>query len=317
MANNCEHFLIVLLLASTKANGILFPKDLEELCPYTNYCNATKAISNISKSIIPCCRPCSCDEDCGRTRNCCTYEMDTYNRDTNNVSCVKATVHQISYDPPGTAWYYMVDNCPDGRSCYDFGNNITMGIYPHSSSAKGLIYLNKECGHCNNDFALIAWNAAFVCKQDVSDVHLVALSSRVEHLINGQMADRNCFYRFLPAKNIDTSSEERIPESNIIRTCKPIEGVDVSEDYRKKCEMFNATYLVPQRKGINLVYGNVYCALCSGREREDICGDESAPLKAPTGLLMLLLEYSVDTGVTFGFKKREYCAKVRQKIYKQ
>jgi len=312
------HFLILLLLVSTKANAtMLFPKDLKDLCPYTNFCNATRALSNISKSIIPCCRPCSCDEDCGRTRNCCTYDMDTYNRDTNNVSCVKATVHQIPFDPPGTAWYYMVDTCPDGRSCYNLNNNITMGIYPHSSSAKGLIYLNKECGHCNNDFALIAWYAGFVCKKDVSDVHLVALSSRVEHLINGHMADRKCFYRFLPEKNIDTSSEECIPESNIIRTCKPFESVDVSEDYRKKCEMFNATYLVPQRTGINLVYGNVYCALCSGREKEDICGDESAPMKAPTGSLMLLLEYSVDTKVTFGAKKREYCAKVRQKLYKQ
>ena len=315
MANKCVYFLIVLLLASTKANGtLLFPNDLEELCPYTNFCNATKALSNISKSIIPCCRPCSCDKDCSRTRNCCTYEMDTYSRDTNNVSCVKATVHRIPFDPPGTAWYYMVDTCPDGRSCYNLSNNVTKGIYPHSSSAKGLIYLNKECGHCNNDFDLIPWVPGFVCKPEFSDVHLITLSSRVENLMTDQFDDKNCFYRFLPGKGIDATTEECFPESNIIRTCKPFKSVEISEDYRKKCEMFNATYRVPQRTGINLVYSNVYCALCSGQDREDICGDDSAPIKAPTGSLMLLLEFSADTGFTFGAEKREYCAKVRQKI---
>jgi len=81
--------------------------------------------------------------------------------------------------------------------------------------------------------------------------------------------------------------------------------------------MFNATYLVQQSAGKDLVYGNVYCALCSGRNREDVCGDDSAPIKAPTGSLMLLMEFPVDTGVTIGAEKREYCAEVRHKKYKQ
>ena len=211
----------------------------------------------------------------------------------------------------------MVDNCPDGRSCYDFGNNATKGLYPYSSTAKDLIYLNKKCGHCNNDFDLIPWIPRFVCKPEVSVVHLITLTSRVENLLMNQFDDTNCFYSFLPGKGIDATTEACFPESNIIRTCKPFGSFKISEDYRKKCEMFNATYIVQQSVGKDLVYGNVYCALCSGREKEYICGDESEPMKAPSGSLMLLLEYSVDTRVTFGAEKREYCTKVRQKICKQ
>ena len=314
MANSCLYFLIMLICQSTKANGtLLFPNDLEELCPYTNFCNATRALSNISKSIIPCCRPCSCDEDCGRTRNCCTYDMDTYNRDTNNVSCVKATVHETPYDPPGTMWYYMVDTCLDGRSCNNVGNNATNGLYPHSSAAKGSVYFNKDCAHCNNDFDLIPWQAGFVCKQDITDKHLVALLARVDNLLNGQSDDGNCFYRFLPGANIATTTKECFPEWKIIRKCKPFgKNFDISEDMRMKCKLFNATFLAPGTRE-DLVYGNVYCALCSGQETEAVCGDDSAPIKAPTGSLMLILESTVEAEVTFGAEKHEYCTQVRYK----
>jgi len=292
---------------------MIFPDDLSDLCPYTNFCNSSKGQFQVPESLSPCCRSCSCKNDCGLKHNCCTYEMDKYRLDERNVtSCNGAFVYHGRVVPPGVVWYHMYDTCPSGESCRTDGEHTSYGLFPHSSLTDGSIYFNRKCGECNNATNLLQWRVGYLCKQQSSFGLIPDFSSSVDNLLNGRTADKECFLRFIPPEEVKITTEECYPESRIIRDCKPnVLGHYVSEEDRANCKLFNATYQVlGSIQG--RVYGNVYCAKCNDKRSNAICEDNSIVNKAPTGLVFLLLDKTDNSDSLRGAERMEFCNAVIQ-----
>ena len=294
---------------------MLFPDNLSDLCPFTNFCNSSKGQLQVPESLRPCCRSCSCEDDCGLKHNCCTYEMDKYRLDERNVtSCIGAVVYHGRVVPPGVVWYHMYDTCPSGESCHTDDEHTSDGLYPHSSLTDGSIYLNRKCGECNNVTDLLHWRVGFVCKQQSSFGLISDFSSSVDNLLNGQTADKECFLRFIPPEEVKITTEDCYPESRIIRDCKPNgPGHYVTEEDRANCKMFNATYQVLGTIHEN-VYGNVYCAKCNEKRSNAICEDNSMVNKAPTGLVFLLLDKADNSDSLRMADRMKFCNAVKRFI---
>jgi len=287
----------------------VLPDDLTTLCPYTNFCNVPSQHSRPVSSFRPCCGSCSCDLECGRTRNCCTYEMDTYRLEEKEVSsCVKAVVHEGPIDPNGVMWYHMTDTCPSGSKCYPVEANEAPLMLPFSSLNDGLIYINKACAECNNATVLVPWRVGFVCST-MNQVGLITdLTTSVNNRMYSNYQDKSCTVHYIPPIEVDVTSKECFPESRIIRECSSKGERDISTKYQAQCLSFNATYQI-QGQEYTLVYANIYCALCNNVTLKEDCNVETDPVKASTGSIFLLLDSS-DTNKDLNFKRKEYCREV-------
>ena len=307
-------FLIGPLMIKTAAQKeMLFLEDLSTLCPYTTFCNSSEEQFQIPETHKPCCRSCSCEEDCGLKHNCCTYNMDKYRLDERNVtSCIAASVYRGQVAPPGVAWYHMHDTCPGGEPCRTDGEHTSDGLFPCSSLKDGSIYFNSNCGECNNATDLLPWRVGFVCRQQSSLGLIADISSSVDNLLKGWTADNECLIRFIPPDEVKITTEECYPESRIIRDCEPYDpDIVVSEKIRAKCKLFNATYQ-PLGTLYESVYANVYCAKCSKIPTNNvICEDNSSVNKAPAGSLFLLLDNEDDSKMLLKPEKMESCNAVK------
>ena len=58
-------------------------KMLYEACPYTTFCqaNASMTFEEDTRKYMPCCPPCSCDENCLQSHNCCPDKVVDDQRD--------------------------------------------------------------------------------------------------------------------------------------------------------------------------------------------------------------------------------------------
>ena len=268
-----------LLLISDSLNPLNLPDDLSVLCPFTQFCNVTRTKQTPRKEQEPCCRPCSCAADCGRTRNCCTHSMDTYQLESGNQSSC------ISIGQQKRRWYYMIDRCPgDNVDCREIDAGLQGGVYPHSSLGDGFIYINKACSECNDAKDIVPWRLGLFCEKEA-----VTPDLDVEDIVRGNRS--NCIFDFLPPDDVNVKSEMCYPESNIVRECDT-RGSDEqrTETLRSKCLSFNATYIT-FNGGIEY-YANVYCAACRYMYEDirKLCPFLHDEEKAPPGSVLLLLD---------------------------
>jgi len=313
MAGFCFYIYILITILGTILTArehIELPNDLASLCPYTSFCNVTREPLNTLVSFKPCCGSCSCEKDCEKTHDCCTYEMGTNGHDEISVSsCVKAAVHGKD-EPPGVVWYQMIDTCPNGQTCSFNINDAVGGLFPHSSVNGDFVYFNTACGECNSVTELIPWRVGFVCSQASSVSHITDFTSSVANLFNGNIDRNECIVHFLPPTEVEKTTKECYPESKIIRDCLlDVTNNSVLERYQSLCKSFNASYQV-YRNGKKHGFANVYCALCSGMAANPNCSVESKTGKAPIGSVFLLLAPDVNS---FELKpqRNEICKQVR------
>ena len=308
--------IVLICTKSTAQQHIELPDDLAIFCPYTSFCNMTRKPLQTLESFKPCCGSCSCEKDCEKTHDCCTYEMGTNGHDEISMPfCVKAAVHG-KHEPPGVVWYQMIDTCPNGQKC-SFNINDAVGIpFPHSSVTDDFVYFNKACGECNNASELIPWRVRFVCSQASSVNHMTEITSSVEHLLNGKLNREDCVLHFLPPIEVEKNTKECYPEAKIIRDCLlDVTNNSVLERYQSLCKSFNATYQVFWN-GNTHGFANIYCALCSGMAADPNCSVDTNREKAPTGSLVLLIEPSSDNSVELEPQRNEKCIQVRNHTIK-
>jgi len=303
-------FVIMLLPGNIKAQvRPVLPDDLTTLCPYTNFCNVTSQHSRPVSSFTPCCGSCSCDSECGKTRNCCTYEIDTYRLDEKKVSsCMMAAFHHGPGYPHGAIWYHMIDTCPSGDKCYTENADIAHLMLPHTSLNNGLVYINKACGECNNATELLQWRIGFACRM-MNEVGLITdLTSSINTLIYSNYQVQSCTVHYIPPIEVDVTSKECFPESKIIRECSLKGENDISTKYEAECLSFNATYRLLGNDNV-LVYANIYCAMCNGVIVIGDCSVAADPVKASTGSIFLLLDLPGSINDS-SLDRKEFCFKV-------
>ena len=287
----------------------VLPAHLEDLCPYTNFCNETSQRSRADRSFRPCCGGCSCDSECGKTRNCCTYEMDTYRLDEKgSSSCRKAAIdHRPNY-PQDIVSYRMIDTCPNGDKCYTDEANSSHMMFPHSSLNDGLIYINKACFECHNTTGMLPWSIGYVCSMQNLIGHITDLTTGVNNLIYNNYQEQSCTVHYIPPTLVDVTTHECFPETSIINTCLSNGEINNSLNYETECMSFNATYRI-EAQSKYFVYANIYCALCNYVTLKKDCNVETDPVKGSTGSILLLLDSS-DTNDDLDLENKEYCVEV-------
>jgi len=303
-------FVIMLFPGNIKAQvRPVLPDDLTTLCPYTSFCNVTSQRSRADRSFKPCCGSCSCELECGKTRNCCTYEMDTYRLEEKEVStCMMAAFHYGPNYPHGVSWYHMIDTCPSGIKCDTDESDKAQLMLPYSTINDGLIYINKDCGKCNNATGLLPWHIGFVCST-INQVGLITdLTTSINNLIYSNYQDQSCIVHYIPPIDVEVTSKECFPESRIIRECSSKGENDVSTNYEADCLSFNATYRLHGNDNV-LVYANIYCAMCNGVTIIGDCSVDPDPVKASTGSIFLLLD-SLGSIHDSNLERKEFCVTV-------
>jgi len=292
----------------------VLPDDLKDLCPYTSFCNVTSQRSRADRSFRPCCGGCSCDSECGKTRNCCTYEMDTYRLDEkDSSSCRKAAINHGPNYPQDIVSYRMIDTCPNGDKCYTDEANSSHIMFPHSSLNDGLIYINKACCECHNTKGLLPWSIGYVCSMQNLIGHITDLTSGVNNLIYSNYQDQSCTVHYIPPTVVDVTTHECFPETSIINTCLSNGEIDISSNYETECMSFNATYRI-EAQNKYFVFANIYCALCNNVTLKKDCNVDTDPVKTSTGSILLLLDSSDPNG-DLDLENKEYCAEVTSFYY--
>ena len=241
-------YCIASLNASTF--NFTFLDDLQLWCPYTKFCDLEPAqrLNPAMKNKVPCCGSCSCSDDCGRFRNCCTSSMDRYKMDdTLRTICKSLVVNSIDVDEQ--QFFYMVDKCPHfSASCMDQNASIFGSFHPAFSKKTNLIYYNSKCAECHNISDITPFEAAIQCK---------ALKESYTNVMYGVMIgntlDSGCTIEFVPPDDVDMRSQ----------ICYPMKKIDCSPEstfyaLRDRCSSFNATYHAQLGS-----FGNIYCYLCN------------------------------------------------------
>ena len=202
------YILITILGTTSKAQKhIELPDDIASLCPYTSFCNVTREPLNTLDSFKPCCGSCSCEKDCEKTNDCCTYEVGTNRHDEISVSsCIKAAVHGKD-EPPGVVWFQMIDTCPNGHKCNINTIGAAGGLFPHSSVNDDLVYFNKACAECNSATELLPWRVGFVCSLASSVSHITDFTSSVANLFNGNIDGKDCILHFLAPTEVEKNDK--------------------------------------------------------------------------------------------------------------
>ena len=236
------------------ASNVTFPEDLQVWCPYTKFCDLKPAqrLDPSIKNKVPCCGSCSCSDDCGRYRNCCTSSMDHYKMDdTLRTVCKSLTVTRTIVDEQQSFYMHMVNKCPDfSFSCVDQNASIFASYHPVYSSATNLIYYNSKCADCHNISEVTPFEAAIQCsprKESYTNV--------MYGVIIGNTLDSDCTIQFVPPYDIDMRSHVCHPMKITKTDCTPDSKYYALRDL---CASFNATYRTHR-----MVYDNIYCYLCS------------------------------------------------------
>jgi len=303
-----------LLLANVKTlSNFELPSDIQDLCPYTRFCNLTDNIQPVPDGATPCCEHCSCDIDCGKTRNCCTYEMDLYRLDEKNVSsCIQPAVNPRGMVIQDFNWYHMIDKCMNGSLCYNHrSESTTNGMFPHSDPGDGSIYINKACAKCNNVTDLLSWQFSFACRGGMEKTHSISVG--VEHVLSANKEDIGCDLLYLPPASVDVSVFKCYPEGSMVRGCHANHlSNELALDLNEKCHSFNATFRVVAASH-PIVFANVYCAMCQMTTlvaTNDFCNEESEIIKAPKDSVLLLFDSKDQQESDLIPDKLEFCQEV-------
>ena len=146
-------------------------KTLSSLCPYMDFCHrkASKVLDDDDR--IPCCSPCSCDDDCFEFENCCP---DKIIRDpqARPLSCKRSEVKglgSVTYTP-NSPMYRVVDTCPvDERNltlikkCRGENRTDIKDYQWVSDNTTGRIFQNHHCSRCHNYNHVEVWNIRTAC----------------------------------------------------------------------------------------------------------------------------------------------------------
>ena len=142
---------------------------LEEVCPYTNFCH-TNARKIVPTEDIPCCLPCSCDDDCLEFDNCCPDKELINGPRPPIVPCRDSYVKPPNgYSAVYTGFYRVIDSCPSSEDISNLNskcireNRTSLEDFVWVSDNTGKIYQNTYCAECHGVKESIPWQIETTC----------------------------------------------------------------------------------------------------------------------------------------------------------
>lgn len=246
-------FYVYLLLnngpiSSSNYNWTFMPR-LQELCPYTSFCeeNATMSFP-ASNAKRPCCDSCSCKPDCEKGGNCCFGKSDAWRK------CMAATVNMKTTN----IHYMMIHSCltnphaTGNRTLCSYNDTDYKSFAPVVSEKSKDIFVNSECASCNKVYDTIPWKLAVYCPES-KEAHLYDLIK----LLNGEdVRNEGCYLGYVPPKHLIMESREC--RHDVIRECNVSKKALEWEPLWDYCPVFNAQFST-----LTNIYGNIFCFLCN------------------------------------------------------
>ncbi|KAL4231212.1 hypothetical protein ACF0H5_008794 [Mactra antiquata] len=259
-----------------------FLSELQELCPYTSFCEENARISlpeNETKQ--PCCRSCSCKPECEMFGNCC-FDYVKNGKMTKLRQCLSPVVTDCNANE---IHYIMVYACltTDGNdSMCPFTTTNVSSFAPVVSITTGEIYVNQQCADCNNVTDGVSWQLSVKCPFFEED-YFIASS---DILLESHSDEPACYLTYIPPANVNVESRECT--NDVIRQCNVREGTDQWTPMWEYCPMFNATYTYSSHNYVGL-YGNIFCFICNVLTIPDpLCRwqDFKKPLNVPFSAIL-------------------------------
>ena len=162
-------FVILITLAFALNDREQVRQLVPELCQYTNFCYTDAQEINITEK-IPCCLPCSCDDDCWELDNCCPDKELMIGPRPRILPCIDSYVKPPSYYPAKyTGFYRVIDSCPSSEDSANFNtkcsaeNRTSLEDFVWVSDKTGKIYQNTHCAECHGVKEKIPWQIETTC----------------------------------------------------------------------------------------------------------------------------------------------------------
>ena len=250
---------------------------LSELCPYNNYCHANASMVLNSTTDVPCCRPCSCEDDCWKRGDCCPDKEPPSTRPPVE-QCLDTVVKSI--DLPymynhinnglnqGIQRYYVINSCPDEetkettvKKCYDQSQESVDDITWVMGSENGKIYRNQFCAECHGVRSFITWDLLSDCGD------MLYGDSFKSHTI----VPSKCRLIASPPESIEDISSS-LCVLPVVSECNVTGAWTVYDRHTEEaCKAYDSPFM--QAYFIySEVYRNVFCYLCNERfGHGDVC----------------------------------------------
>ena len=255
---------------TTKAMEGNFISELSELCPFTDICKQLN--ESAFKMSEPCCRPCSCENDCHKTGNCC-FKNGTSIQRPDLAKCLP-----VQPSLPGKLLstfrkYRIVNECPQKplfintffphqvqpNKERDVSREEMEQFSPVFSAITNVTYHNKYVASCHkqSNATLIPWLHLAVCSVDAEQTY---------GQIQRQLQHGECDIIFTPPADYDLSDQRcynvDISECNVTGKWNFYD-----QSVEAACNTLNFPYIQPAGKHTPpFIYANVFCYLCNNRQ---------------------------------------------------
>ena len=250
-----------------------------QACPYTNFClrNASQAIQNGHQA--PCCRDCSCADDCWKRDNCCPdkivkEEAVTIEKETCKSHFVlkneNSVFKNIDFGPD--KHYFVIETCPetgnDGivkEKCAGTMAETLTDLIWVSDTKTNKIYNNRFCAECNGVRNYRQWNLATDC----FDIMI-----KENYSLNISSYSEEC----LSVKPPNRKANENTCLSPTISTCNKTGLWDVEDSVTETlCRSHPLLFVEEARGAIENIYHNIFCFKLNKPQVitvEDVCSSD-------------------------------------------
>ena len=274
-----EELKIILCIAlvvpsqSEKFNGTQIVETLgSQLCPYSNYCHTSAASDIRNQTHVPCCLPCSCDDDCWIEDNCCPDKVSE-EHEKPALKC-KLSMTKISslhtndqYRNDLFKRFRVVDYCPGPDTESDLVQKCSGENAPDlesyrwvSDETTGFIYQNRFCAKCNGVSDYVQWEIIVTHCKDIFEN-----PSQFNDVI---MLDTCSIVNAVPDKLKDTTDRFRcyLPQYSTCNMTGQWEVYDSQID--TACSVYTAYFFLVRVKLV--IYKNAFCYACNTGSIESI-----------------------------------------------
>ena len=246
---------------------------LQQACRYTNFCNKNASSYIQDGHQAPCCRECSCADDCWKRGNCCpdkivrdkgpAYEHETC-KDT-QVNSAGVTNNGLSQN---RRRYFVTETCPETvqddfvmKKCTGIvAETITDLIWvsdPHTNR----IYRNRFCAECHGIRQYQAWQISTNC------FILLLMGNYTQNI----RAYPSCRLSVIPPNRKAYDNQCLVPD---ISTCNETGLWQTKDSITETLCNSHSLMFVEQFLFGSWVYRNVFCFKCNshpGTPVGDIC----------------------------------------------
>ena len=250
-----------------------------QACPYTDFCQQNASLTIQDDSWAPCCRACSCADDCRKRDNCCPDKILTTETSTTAKETCKSTYVLMGdgdsfnkNDDVRKIRYFVTETCPDSESdellkkkCNGTAAETLADIIWVSDTTTSKIYKNRFCAECNGVQNHKPWDLVTDCFDlVVEENYSLKISSYPEQ----------CLFVTPPNKR----ASENVCIAPDISTCNQTGLWDVNDDVTETLCHSNPLLFVEEARGfIANIYRNIFCYKCNkpqGKQTEGKCEPE-------------------------------------------